>query len=62
MADSGRFVAIGLLTQRDLDVLGSSFRGVFPLDNAAVFDDLLEAISASERQARPDTNESDGPK
>ena len=62
MANSGRIVAIGLLTQRDLDVLGSGLRRVFLLDNAAVFDDLLEAISASERQARPDTNESDGPK
>lgn len=41
---SERIVAVGLLTARDLEVLGSGFRRVFQLDPAAEFDDLLLAI------------------
>ena len=51
MPDSSRFVAIGLLTQRDLDVLGSGFHRAFPLDDRHVFDDLLRAIDAAESEA-----------
>jgi hypothetical protein len=29
------FVAVGLLTRRDLDVLGSGFRRAYPLDQTA---------------------------
>ena len=51
MPNSNRFVAIGLLTQRDLDVLGSGFHRAFPLDDRNVFDDLLKAIDAAESKA-----------
>jgi hypothetical protein len=39
-----RFVAVGLLTQRDLDVLGSGFRRAFPLTDSADFAPLLKRI------------------
>lgn len=41
---SERIVAVGLLTARDLEVLGTGFRRMFPLDQDAEFDDLLLAI------------------
>lgn len=41
---SDRIVAVGLLTARDLEVLGTGFRRAFPVDPDAEFDDLLAAI------------------
>lgn len=43
---SERFVAVGLLTRRDLDVWGSGFRRAFPLQNTAEFDALLSRVDA----------------
>ncbi len=43
-------VAIGLLTARDLDILGSGFRRAFPIDDASCFDELLRAIDAAESE------------
>ncbi len=44
MHDRDKIVAIGLLTQRDLDMLGSGFRNAFPVAEGPMFDDLLKAI------------------
>jgi hypothetical protein len=44
-------VAIGLLTQRDLDMLGSGFRRAIPLEGAGDFDDLLARIDEAERRS-----------
>lgn len=53
MIDQGRIVAVGLLTQRDLDVLGSGFKRAFPLNHSTDFDELLKRIDESEnREAR----------
>lgn len=41
-------VAIGLLTQTHLDVLGSSLKQVFPIADDNRFDDLLEALDRLE--------------
>jgi hypothetical protein len=41
-------VAIGLLTENDLNLLGSGFRRAFRVDDSPVFDDLLAAIDAAE--------------
>ncbi len=49
MGDRDKIVAIGLLSQRDLDMLGAGFRHVFPVDDMPRFEDLLEAID----RARP---------
>lgn len=44
-----KVVAIGLLTQRDLDILGAGFRRAIPLTGAGDFDDLLARIDEAER-------------
>ncbi|MGE7206367.1 hypothetical protein ACQKJZ_11880 [Sphingomonas sp. NPDC019816] len=41
-------VAVGLLTQRDLDVLGVGFRRSFPVHRDTEFDDLLRALDSIE--------------
>jgi hypothetical protein len=41
---SEHFVAVGLLTRRDVDVLGSGFRAAFPLRNTTDFTSLLVRI------------------
>ena len=43
---SDRFVAVGLLTRRDLDVLGSGFRRAYPLKHTKDFDALLTRLDA----------------
>lgn len=45
-------VAIGLLTQRDLDILGAGFQRAFPLDESSCFDDLLTAIDIADSKRR----------
>ena len=42
-------VAIGLLTQGDLNLLGSGFRRAFRVEDTPDFDDLLAAIDAADR-------------
>lgn len=39
-----RIVAVGLLTQGDLDRLGSGFRNVIPVQRDTMFDDLLAQL------------------
>lgn len=39
-----RIVAIGLLTQRDLEVLGTGFSRAFPVQDMSDFDDLLSKL------------------
>ncbi len=42
-------VAVGLLTQGDLNLLGSGFRRAFHIDDdSAAFDELLAAIDAAD--------------
>lgn len=49
MTHSSQIVAIGLLTQHDLYLLGRGFDRAFPVDPAPCFDDLLRAIDEAER-------------
>jgi hypothetical protein len=44
-------VAIGLLTGRDLDRLGSGFRRCFPVSDDGKFEDLLRAIDQADAAA-----------
>ena len=46
---SERIVAIGLLTKRDLSLLGPAFDRAWPVENAPHFDDLLRAIDEADR-------------
>jgi len=47
---SERIVAIGLLTKRDLMLLGPTFDRAWPVDEAPEFDDLIRAIDDAERK------------
>lgn len=49
-ASCERIVAVGLLTQRDVELLGAGFRRLFPLDGDAPFDDLLRQLDRIEAQ------------
>lgn len=51
MIDRQNYVAVGLLTQTDLELLGSSFRTAIPVTEVAAFDDLLRAIDDAEERA-----------
>lgn len=43
-------VAIGLLTQNDIQRLGESFSRLFPLPRDGAFDDLIRAIDEADRE------------
>ena len=43
-------VAIGLLTQDDIQRLGHNFSRLFPLPRDGAFDDLIKAIDEADRQ------------
>lgn len=44
-----RIVAVGLLTQRDVDVLGAGFKRLWPVDETPCFSQLLQAIDEADR-------------
>ena len=48
--DDDRVIAVGLLTKRDLDLLGPTFTRVWPVDPAPCFDDLLQAIDRADQR------------
>lgn len=47
MAD--RIIAVGLLTQRDLNLLGVGFSRAYPVDQTPCFSELLRAIDEADR-------------
>ena len=49
---SDNFVAVGLLTRRDLDVLGSGFRRAYPLDETTDFTSILKRIDEVDRRGQ----------
>ena len=53
MSDRQNFVAVGLLTQRDLDMLGSGFQNVYPITEDCAFAELIEAIDRRTAGRRP---------
>jgi hypothetical protein len=54
-----RIVAVGLLTRRDLDVLGPTFDRIWPVEEAPHFTELLRAIDDADRKLeRPVTGKS----
>ena len=52
MAESQQIVAIGLLTQQELEMLGHGFDRAFPINDELVFEDLLQAIDEADRRLR----------
>lgn len=51
MVADERIVAIGLLTQHDLNLLGTGFRRAYPVQEDTDFDDLLRAIDDADKKA-----------
>jgi hypothetical protein len=47
-----KIVAVGLLTQRDVDVLGHGFSRLWPVDETPCFTDLLQAIDEADQELR----------
>lgn len=47
-----RIVAVGLLSQTDLDRLGQQFSRVWPVTETPCFNSLLDAIDQADRQFR----------
>ena len=47
-----KIVAVGLLTQRDVDVLGHGFSRLWPVDETPCFSELLQAIDDADRELR----------
>ncbi len=45
-----RIVAVGLLTQRELNLLGQSFDRSWPVDKTPCFGSLLRAIDDADRE------------
>ena len=45
-----RIVAVGLLTKRDLNLLGPTFDRVWPVEEAPSFNELLRAIDDADRK------------
>ncbi len=45
-------VAVGLLTEAEVELLGVDFDRLWPVDQAPCFDDLLRAIDEADRQLR----------
>jgi len=52
-----KIVAVGLLTQRDVDVLGVGFSRLWPVDETPCFNDLLQAIDEAEQELRQEHHE-----
>ena len=44
-----KIVAIGLLTQRDVELLGETFTRLWPVEDSPCFDGLLKAIDEADR-------------
>ena len=55
MSDARQIVAIGLLTQHDLNLLGHGFDRAIPVDNTPRFEELLKAIDDADRDLRART-------
>lgn len=45
-----RIVAVGLLTRRDLKLLGPTFDRIWPVEEAPSFSELLRAIDEADRK------------
>ena len=45
-----RIVAVGLLTQRELNILGPTFDRAWPVEDAPQFEELLWAIDEADRE------------
>ncbi len=52
-----RIVAVALLTEHDLGLLGPTFNRAWPVENAPSFSELLRAIDEADRDLRETASE-----
>ncbi len=52
MSDGERIVAVGLLSQRDLDNLGGAFTRLYRIEETPCFGELLHANDVADREFR----------
>lgn len=52
--DQDRIIAVGLLTRRDLSLLGPAFDRAWPIEEAPAFSELLRAIDCADDKLRGD--------
>jgi len=50
--DQDRIVAVGLLTNHDLNLLGPTFTRLWPVDSAPRFTELLRAIDRADDELK----------
>ena len=50
-----RIIAVGLLTRREVDLLGPTFDRLWPVDETPCFSGLIKAIDQADRQLRNET-------
>jgi hypothetical protein len=55
-----RIVAVGLLTRRELDLLGPAFERAWPIEQVPGFDELLRAIDEADRRLQARERPVDG--
>ena len=58
--DQEQIIAIGLLTQGDVDRLGPTFRRLYPVDETPCFGELLAAIDEADRRVWRDRDGGSG--
>jgi hypothetical protein len=54
-----RIVAVGLLTQREVEILGHGFTRLWPVDETPCFTELLRAIDDADRELERDAHSTD---
>lgn len=55
-----RIVAIGLLTQHELNLLGPTFERAWPVEEAPAFGELLRAIDDADRKLGEEARQRQG--
>lgn len=55
-----RIVAVGLLTRRDLDLLGPTFERAWPIEDAPAFGELLRAIDEADLKVQGRSEQREG--
>lgn len=51
---SERIVAVGLLTRRDVKLIGTTFDRLWPVDEGRCFSELLKAIDEADHELKPE--------
>ena len=52
-----RIIAVGLLTERDLNLLGPTFTRAWPVEDAPMFEQLIRAIDEADRDLHRPRND-----